>query len=141
MPMTNLSQETRGYFTCFSLLGFYAVLCVVGVLTILGDPAPTLVGSLGRGPWLFSFGAAYIIVSISATYARLRKLPGYEQRMLLVLAGITFLHGLVLFLDGAYTSGIALMSHSLPLVAVAVAVSGVVFSHAQVVAVIESASE
>lgn len=103
---------------------YWAGTIIVGIITILGDPAPTLAAQLGPGPGLALFGAGYTLVGAAGLAARLTNRARTEAAALMILGAYTALHGLLILLDGALASGLRIALAPCALASLAIARRG-----------------
>ncbi len=92
----------------YRMHAYYVGMAAVGAMAVVGDPAPSLVGALGSRTSAAWFGVWYVVVACLAMLARARRQRSTEAAAVTSLGVFTAAHGVLLCLDGAWSSGIRL---------------------------------
>ena len=87
------------------MYAYFAGMTAVGVLAILGDPTPAIIGALGSPPAAAVFGLWYALLGVLGVLARARRVNSAEALVVKLLALVTVTHAALLAFDGALASG------------------------------------
>lgn len=137
MPFAHLTVTVRSRINTATIILFYLTCVFVGTLSLLGDPAPTIVAALGYGVWTVSFGVSYVTCGLGAFFAHICHRSRTESQILLLLSSTVVAHGAILIFDRAYMTGVFVISVAALLVNISATTAGVTFTRGQVLAAIE----